>query len=345
MAAAAPAAGQPEGGYWRGMHVMIGSGEAVPALKRLIREALAPLGVNVLVLEVDYNYQFESHPELSQGTLTKEHAGEIAGLCREHGIRVIPLLNCLGHQSWAEKTFTLLTKYPEFDETPDIPPHNPDIYCRSWCPLHPGVNPIAFSLMDELLDAFEADALHVGLDEVFLLASDQCERCKGKDPAELFARAVNDYHGHLVGEKGVEMLMWGDRLLDAQETGYGTWEAAGNGTAPAIDMVPKDIIICDWHYEPLDSYPSVRLFQEKGFRVWPAPWRNVAASRAFIADAKREATEKMLGALGTGWNAGDGGQTLLTVMAGEYTDDEADDLRQVIGVAEVIRDTMEEFGE
>ena len=199
--------------------------------------------------------------------------------------------------------------------------------------------------MDELLEAFEADALHVGLDEVFLLGSDQCERCRGKDPAELFAKAVNDYHGHLVGEKGVEMLMWGDRLLDAKETGYGTWEAAGNGTAPAIDMVPKDIIMCDWHYERLDAYPSVRLFQERGFRVWPAPWRDAVAARAFIADAKREATEKMLGVLCTGWNAGDGGQTLLKVMAGEYTDDDVDDLRQVIGVAEVIRETMGEFAE
>ena len=54
-AAAAPAAGQPDGGYWRGMHIMISSADAVPALKRLIREALAPLRVNVLVLEVDYN--------------------------------------------------------------------------------------------------------------------------------------------------------------------------------------------------------------------------------------------------------------------------------------------------
>ena len=53
-AAAAPAAGQPEGGHWRGMHVMISSAAGVPALKRLIREALAPLGVNALVLDPEH---------------------------------------------------------------------------------------------------------------------------------------------------------------------------------------------------------------------------------------------------------------------------------------------------
>ena len=43
-----------------------------------------------------------------------------------------------------------------------------------------------------------------------------------------------------------------------------------NGTASAVDSIPKDIIICDWHYEKRADYPSLRYFQDKGFRVWPA---------------------------------------------------------------------------
>ena len=75
------------------------------------------------------------------------------------------------------------------------------------------------------------------------------------------------------------MLMWGDRLIDANVMKYGKWEASENGTAPAIDLIPKDIIICDWHYEQRTDYPSVRYFQEKGFRVWPAGWNNVEATQ------------------------------------------------------------------
>jgi Glycosyl hydrolase family 20, catalytic domain len=297
----------------------------------------------VLVLEVDYNFQFASHPEICQGTLTKADAREVAAVCRAHGIRVIPLLNCLGHQSWSKKTFTLLSKHPEFDETPNIPLDNPDIYCRSWCPLHPDVNPLVFDLMDELLDAFEAKALHVGMDEVFLIASEQCPRCRGRSPAELFARAVNDYHRHLVDEKGVEMLMWADRLLNAKETGYGEWEAAANGTDPAVDMVPKDIIMCDWHYEVRDRYPSLRLFQDKGFRVWPCPWRNPKAAQLFLDAAKQNATDRMLGVLCTGWDTGGGGSLLAKVLFNEAKPGEAEDVKTASGVAQVLQLAMEAF--
>jgi hypothetical protein len=276
--------------------------DGVPVLKRAIAEGLAPLGINALMLEVNYSYRFASQPELAaEGGLTREDARDLAEACRAHGIRLIPQFNCLGHQSWARNTFALLKKHPDFDETPDVPADNTGIYCRSWCPLHPGVNPVVFSLMDELIDAFAADAFHVGMDEIFLIASDKCPRCKGKDPAELIARAVNDYHDHLVGAKKLTMLMWGDRLLDAKSTGYGKWEASANGTSPAIDRIPKDIVICDWHYEPRETYPSVHLFQEKGFRVWPSSWRNEKAALAFRDDARRGATERMVGHLCTTW--------------------------------------------
>jgi hypothetical protein len=293
------AAGQKR---WRGVHIMAPDPEGLPLLKRAISEVLAPLGVNVIVLEVNYKFEFQSHPELRMGpVLSKADACDLAELCRKHNIRLIPQFQCLGHQSWAKNTFTLLTKYPELDETSLIPQDNPGIYCRSWCPLHPKVNEIVFALMDELIDAFQADALHVGMDEVFLIASEQCERCKGKNPAELFAKAVNDYHQHLVKEKKLTMLMWGDRLLDAAAMKYGKWEASENGTAPAIDLIPKDIVMCDWHYGLRDEYPSVPYFQQKGFRVLPSSWKDAKAAVALKDFGERHATEKMLGHLCTTW--------------------------------------------
>ena len=173
------------------------------------------------------------------------------------------------------------------------------------------MNKIVFELIDELIDAFEADAFHVGMDEVFLIGDKDCPRCKGKDVGELFAKVVNELHDHLVGQKGVEMLMWGDRLLDSKATGYGKWEASATGSYRAIDRVPKDIIICDWHYEmpavykrmgQKSPFPSVRFFQEKGFRVLPAPYENPESATAFLRVAKEDATDKMLGVLFTGWS-------------------------------------------
>jgi len=62
-------------------------------------------------------------------------------------------------------------------------------------------------------------------------------------------------------------------LIDASKYSYGKWEASANDTSRAIDMISKDIIICDWHYELRQEYESVPMFLEKGFRVWPASWR------------------------------------------------------------------------
>ncbi len=148
---------------------------------------------------------------------------------------------------------------------------------------------------------FEADAFHVGMDEVFLVASDQCPRCAGKNPAEVFARAVNDLHSHIVGARKLTMLMWADRLLDAKTMGYGKWESSANGTAPAIDKIPTDIILCDWHYELSDHYPSVSYLQQKGFRVWPASWNNPKAALALLEEGRRVNKGLVIGHLGTTW--------------------------------------------
>jgi hypothetical protein len=289
---------------WLGVHVGMSNDKQAAALTEVVGP-LADLGINAIVTEINYGFEYQSHPELrGPNPCTKEQIGKLVVECKKHHVRLIPQFQCLGHQSWSRRTAPFLTRYPQFDETPGLYPENKGIYCRSWCPLHPGVNPIIFSLMDELIDAFQADALHVGMDEVFLIGEDACPRCKGKNKGELFAKAVNDYHKHLVGEKHVEMLMWGDRLIDSSKLKFGKWEGSENGTAGAIDLVPKDIIICDWHYELRPVYESVPMFLEKGFRVWPASWKKPEAAKAFVEySLAQKGNPRMLGHLNTTWGA------------------------------------------
>lgn len=246
-----------------------------------IKKELAPRKVNTLILRVDFNYRFESHPELrDSGALTKSDVRKIVKACSENKIRIIPQINLLGHQSWASRTGNLLKIYPQFDETPlvKIPEKyswpNPDkLYCKSYCPLHPDVHDIIFDLVDEICDAFEADAFHAGMDEVFYIGEDQCPRCSGKDKAELFGGEVTLIRNHLA-EKGRRLWIWGDRLIDGKTTGIGEWEASFNNTHRAIDMIPKDVLICDWHYERPDQ--TAVYFAMKGFDVVTCPWRDPA---------------------------------------------------------------------
>jgi len=290
-------------GPWCALHLLNLQNDA--DLDAMIEQlpALAARGVNVVILEVDYGFEFRSHPELriSEKPITRHGAKRFVKACGKHGIRVIPEFQSFGHQSWAKDTWTLLTKYPELDSTPGAFPGNEGIYCREWDPMNPRVYQIVYALLDEIIDAFDADAVHVGMDEIFLIGHEASPSTRGKDPAEVYAKAVNDMHQHIVGKRGRTMLMWGDRLIDAARYDYGEWESSKNGTWPAIDRIPKDIIICDWHYEKRESYPSLSLFLEKGFRVLPTSWKDVEASHRFIEYAIALKDPRVLGHLFTSW--------------------------------------------
>lgn len=291
---------------WRGIHLLVNGRQDLPALETLLTQVMPQYRYNQLILEINYHFQFQSHPEVREGdVLTRDDCRYLKEVADKSFIRLIPMINCLGHQSWAEHTAQLLKTHPEFDETPDYPADNKGIYCRSWCPSNPDVNKLVNDLMDEMIDAFDAKAFHVGMDEVFILG--ECPRCKGQDHDKLFAKAVADLHAHLVGKRKIEMLMWGDRLLDGKTTGYGEWEASENGTAPAIDRIPKDIVLCDWHYETRykgapATYPSVPYFQEKGLRVWPSGWRSDENVQMLTAVSLQNRTDKMIGYLATTWS-------------------------------------------
>lgn len=297
----------------RGLSIAVPDSKNLDRFLKFIREDLSEFGVNTLVLRVNYAYQFATYPGLAEkGALTKKEAKRIVSACKDAGIRIIPLLNLLGHQSWHENLNPLLTHYPEFDETPQIKmPEvyqwpNPDrLYCKSYCPLHPEIHKVIFSLIDELMEVFEADAFHAGMDEVFYIADPECPRCGGRDPAELFAGEVHTIRDHL-RLKGKELWIWGDRLLDGKITGLGMWEASMNNTARAIDMIPKDVVICDWHYE--QPVPTAPYFAVKGFSVIACPYRKseVALAQlndmmAFRANATEEMKSRFLGMMQTVW--------------------------------------------
>ena len=88
---------------------------------KFITEELAPRNVNTLILRVDFNDQFEKHPELRDPlALSKLEVKKLVDICKSNHIRLIPQINLLGHQSWAGKINNLLRVYPDFDETRQV---------------------------------------------------------------------------------------------------------------------------------------------------------------------------------------------------------------------------------
>ena len=86
-------------GPWVAVHLLDYKSDAdLEALERQLPE-LAARGVNVLVLEVDYAFEFRSHPELrlSEKPITRRGARRFVQACRKHKISVIPEFQSFGH--------------------------------------------------------------------------------------------------------------------------------------------------------------------------------------------------------------------------------------------------------
>ena len=272
-----------------GFHTLLDTHEGVEPLIRLIREGLVPANVNTIVLEM--RSQFRCFPEYSMGTVTFEDARSIADVCAEYGIRLVPLLPCLSHQSTHERSipYPIYQAHPEFLESPEEANTGkqwPDFTLHSWCASNDDIYQYIFPMMDEMAEACRAEAVHVGLDELFEIA--KCPRCKGKDPAKLYARTVKILHDHLA-EKGLSTMIWGDRLLPSLEMGYTLWEGDRFDIHQAIDMpeITKDLIICDWHYDiHSHGYPSIEYFMTRGFFVVPSVWINNESAKHFFLHAQ-----------------------------------------------------------
>ena len=160
-------------------------------------------------------------------------------------------------------------------------PNADSLYCKSYCPLHPDLHKIVFDIVDEICDVFESNTFHAGMDEVFYIGDAKCPRCGGKDKAVLFAGEVNTIRNHLASQKR-KLWIWGDRLIDGRINNIGEWEGSFNNTQSAINLIKKDVVICDWHYEKAEQTPV--YFTKNGFSVITASWRNPAVAIAQTQD-------------------------------------------------------------
>lgn len=287
-----------------------------------VKNTLKPSGVDAIVLLVRYNYKFASHPECAgKNAISPADAKAIKRACDEAGVRLIPKMNLLGHQSGPVVKEGLLKGHPELDESRGRKKIRYN-YCRSICPTHPDSMRIVTDLACEMAEAFGADAMHIGCDEVFEIGV--CPRCRSTPASKLFAGWVNGIARNLKA-RGVATMIWGDRLLDAKTSGYGVWEASDNGTGAALGMLDKDIVICDWHYEKCPAYPSVDVFADAGRKIFLCPWRYAENAQRFLSYAVAHDKGQYLGLLFTTWCDC---EDLMDVLEGKGVQRHKDNVKQ-----------------
>jgi len=271
----------------RAAHLCLGEHD-LRFVTRIVTEFLPRYKLNAVVLEIE-SIRWDSHPELAPRGPTPAEIGRLCDLARERFIEPIPQIQSGGHCDYFLFRDGL---HRDLAENPDNP--------YNYCPSNPDTYRLFFDLYAEVEKYMRPKYFHIGHDE---LNDDYaiCPRCRGKRPAELFAEDVRRLRDWWA-ERGVPVMMWGDMLLAPVDApgGRDAFNGAGKlNLSEAVPLLPKDVIIADWHYGGgYEEFPSFDFWQERGFRIIAAPWFGLENIWNITRDAKRHS---VLGILGTTW--------------------------------------------
>jgi len=254
--------------------------------KEIIDKA-AFLKFNTLIIRVDDMVKYDSHPEMSnKNAIEKMALKDIVDYAKSRYFKVIPAMQLLTHQQTLFKK-----KYPSLM-----------LNEYTYDPSNEMVYKIAFDIMAEIINIFEPEYFHIGHDEVWgvapNLAAKNPERILSPD---MFAGHINKVYLFLK-QKEIKTMIWGDMFLvppDVLEMGRLS-VIDQNNFRRTIDLIPRDVIINDWHYYENNKFPSVDYFQSKGFKVWGATWNNKDNIFAFSSYISRLKV-KPSGMIATTW--------------------------------------------
>jgi hypothetical protein len=193
---------------------------------------------------------------------TREELSDVVKYAKENGLEVVPEIRLLTHQ---EKL--LKNAYPEL------------MFNRStYDPRKEETYAVVLPIIDEIINLIQPRAVHIGHDEV--AGYDERSRKKwlreGEEilPPELFLRDVERIHEHL-NSRGVETWMWGDMLIAPEEIPRLKRLHGSHGYSALRTRIPKDIVICDWHYHKRASeFPSALIFIRQGHLVLGATYEH-----------------------------------------------------------------------
>ena len=284
---------------FRGLHLCWLPETEVIQIEQYLRWA-AYYKFNHVVIEFWGTYPFISHPVLSwqeyKASLNDIH--RLVKIGKELGVTLIPQINIFGHASgsrYGSGKHAILDLHPEYQ-----PLFEPDGWV--WCLSNPATRKILSDAVLETLEAFDNPPYyHIGGDEAGGAA--ECRLCRHSDYKALLVDHLKFFH-QLLAEKNCRMMMWHDMLISRNDPRWKGYVANGSSRMEgAIEMLPKDIIICDWQYgapKEDESWPSMLYIKEQGFQVLACPWYNVENIKSL---GEKVVDSKLDGLLCTTWHS------------------------------------------
>ena len=303
---------------FRGIHLCWFPEQSAAFIEREIRTAAA-YKYNCVVLEPWGVFRSETHPWFGwkDGPMTKDVIRRLVAVAADLGVTLVPQVNVFGHAS-ASRSCT--GKHAALDVSPErqslFEPGGSDSSSRSsawnWCLTNPYAVQTVKDLVVELHEAFgRPPFFHIGCDEA---EEPTCASCRAEPYAQLVCRHITAI-ADLLKARGARAMMWHDMLLrhgDARWKGF--YANGSEETAKLPQMLPKDVVICDWYYgnDPggtakaadrkslTDVYPTLDYFAKTcGFDTLTCPWEEPTGIRA---QAKYACEQGLFGLLETTWH-------------------------------------------
>ena len=214
--------------------------ERLDFLKKLLPR-YAKWGYQELYLHLEDAVHYPALPGIGRtDAYSYQELGELVLTAAKVGIRVVPIVNLLGHTQY-------LIKHPELRDLNELRDENGAALERGQlCPLHPRLPEIAEKLLCDVAPYCTAGKVHVGLDESFHLG--RCPRCR-----EEVSRIGLD--GHFAAH--VQRL---HRLCTRLELKMGIWADMLYFIPDAIEQLPSGITAYDWYYYSFAKKPRVEFF-------------------------------------------------------------------------------------
>jgi hypothetical protein len=273
---------------FRGVHILPGK-DALDFHRKLIERIFAPFKLNTVVLECEYT-QWESAPKLwTDISVPKDYLRQYAEFARAHYIEPIPLVQSLGHAEWMFRN----GQNRDLAEDPQA--------CWAYNATNPATYDFIEKIYDEAIDAMHPKFFHIGHDEVVDRGTyPYREESKKHSVADLFTMDVKKLDAYF-RPKGIHMMLWGDMMLTKNQSSDAAANCPDEKQASQIrDSIPKDAIICDWHYQPVkpDAYKSLKIFKDENLQTIACTWYNPMNISSFSQGARDAGA---LGLLQTTW--------------------------------------------
>jgi hexosaminidase len=215
--------------------------------KKIIRH-ISRYKMNVYMPYLEDMVQFDVYPTIgvNRGALTKAEIKELVAYAKNYFVEIIPVFQTLGHYEniLSQEEFI---KYAEFKGAASLNVSSDSTYV------------FLENMLKEVFELFPSEYFNMGADESYDVGRGRSKYLVDQSNIAKVHAAHYQKVYDICKKYNKKVMMYGDIILSHPEI---------------LELLPKDITIVDWHYQPEADFPSTKTFKKYGFNYYvsPASW-------------------------------------------------------------------------